>query len=119
MTVINAGHYAPLRADKNGRLSELAAEIAGIPLGVDSDFEYQQADLKLSTGDVIALYTDGIVEAMNPEGAQYGSERFRQRMSSSYPTLSEFGAGLIDDVKRFADSQPQSDDICLVCMRHG
>jgi sigma-B regulation protein RsbU (phosphoserine phosphatase) len=118
LTVVNAGHFAPLCSDQNGNLTELAPEIAGIPLGVNEDFEYQQEDVKISNGDVVVLYTDGIVEAMNPEGEQFGRERFRKRMTSTHPSLDELGAQLIDDVKRFADQQPQSDDICLVCVRH-
>ena len=118
LTVVNAGHFAPLCLDKNAKLTELAPEVAGIPLGVNEDFEYQQADARLSEGDIVALYTDGIVEAMNPDGEQYSSERFRNRMTSKYPTLGELGSQLIDDVRRFADEEPQSDDICLVCVRH-
>ena len=87
MTVVNAGHYAPMRATKAVRLAEIAPEIAGIPLGVSDDFEYQQADVKLAEGDLIALVYRRHRRSHESGGSQYGSERFRTRMSSNYPTL--------------------------------
>ncbi len=118
LTLVNAAHMPPLcRRGSDGRIEELAPEVGGLPLGVSEDYAYQQATVTLQPGDVMTLYTDGISEAMNKDGDQFGFERLRKRLGAPCPVFSEFASALIDDVRRFSDKQPQSDDICLVCLR--
>ena len=118
ISIANAGHQPPLRCGAGGELEDLAASISGPPLGVVDDFEYKQETVALSDNDVVAVWTDGITEAMNEKGEQFGNDRFRARLKEAGRSLKEVGQKLIDDVRRFVGSSPQSDDICMICFKH-
>jgi serine phosphatase RsbU (regulator of sigma subunit) len=68
----NAGHPPPFVLRQNGTIHRLSTD--GLLLGVTDDFVNKHAILKLETGDVIILYTDGVVEARNPRGEFFGEE---------------------------------------------
>jgi sigma-B regulation protein RsbU (phosphoserine phosphatase) len=63
------------------------------------------------------MYTDGINEAMNPQRAVYGSQRVRESLQAGPKPIDELCQYLLADVKRFAENQPQNDDICLVAIQ--
>ena len=95
--------------------SQSAEEETGLPLGVDADFKYQSYTRELAPGDFLALFTDGISEAMNTSGELYGLDRLRTQLAADSPRVSELGRLILDDVKRFVGGRPQSDDMCLAC----
>ena len=70
-------------------------------------------------GDTIVLYTDGVTEAMNGDGDQFGVERIQEVFEANPPTDSEQAThALFDAVREFVGDTPQSDDItCLVLRR--
>jgi serine phosphatase RsbU (regulator of sigma subunit) len=117
ITIANAAHMPPLIRRRDGRIEELAPEIGGLPLGVNEDYPYQQATATILPGEIVTLYTDGISEAMNKNNEQFGFERLRKRLGGDCSDFSEYANALIDDVRRFTEKQPQSDDICVVCIR--
>ncbi len=117
MTIVNAGHLPPLCRRASGAVEDLATEISGLPLGISEDFPYEQAVVKVDDGEIITLYTDGISEAMNRASDQFGFDRLRKRLAVPCHSLTEYAESIIDDVRRFMDKQPQSDDMCLVCFR--
>ena len=69
----NAGHNPPLHIAKNGTLTPL--NIGGMVLGVFPDTSYEQSELRLNAGDRLVFYTDGITEARDGEGEEFGDER--------------------------------------------
>ena len=69
----NAGHNPPLHIAKDGTLTPL--NIGGMVLGVFPDTSYEQAELRLNAGDRLVFYTDGITEARDAEGEEFGDER--------------------------------------------
>ena len=69
----NAGHNPPLLIRANGALEKLGD--GGMVLGIFPDNQYEQAEMPLSPGDRLLFYTDGITEARNPEGDEYGEDR--------------------------------------------
>jgi serine phosphatase RsbU (regulator of sigma subunit) len=73
--VANAGHNLPLRSGANG-VFELRP--TGLPLGLFSDMVYDEVEITLSYGDSLLMYSDGLVEAHNPRGDMFGTERLRQ-----------------------------------------
>jgi sigma-B regulation protein RsbU (phosphoserine phosphatase) len=73
LTYTNAGHNAPILVHANGELSRL--EQGGALLGVLPDWVYQQGEAALSSGDRLVLFSDGITEAENAGGDQFGEER--------------------------------------------
>jgi serine phosphatase RsbU (regulator of sigma subunit) len=115
LTVVNAGHMPPLVRRADGRVEELGASIAGVPMGVDSTFTYEQTCADLITGDLVVMFTDGISEAMNGKGELYGIERLRKRLEAPSAGVAQYARNLLDDVKRFVGDRDQNDDICLTC----
>lgn len=115
LTIVNAGHMAPILRSHTGDIEELGEEEAGLPLGVAAGFEYQSLTRVLQPGDTVTLFTDGFSEAMNPERELYGLERLKSQISSPAVSVAEVGKHILDDVRTFVDSYAQSDDMCMVC----
>ena len=72
----------------------------------------------MKPGDCLILYTDGVTEALDEKGLEYGMER---TIASIQASASEGAAAVIkrltDDVRTFVGSQPQNDDITLIVIR--
>lgn len=110
----NAGHNYPLIL--NDAVHEV--ELDGLPLGIDRDCTFGEVTAQLRPGDVLLLYTDGVVEATNEQGELFGFERFYRLLSESPSrrprTLTR---QIVRAVRAFAGPQPQDDDITLVVLR--
>ena len=72
LTYCNAGHNPPVLVRAGGASCELNA--AGAVLGQFPDWVYEQSDVQLRTGDTLMLFTDGLVEASNPDDEPFGEE---------------------------------------------
>jgi Stage II sporulation protein E (SpoIIE) len=94
LSYVNAGHWPPLLMQKSGSKVELSRLHAGGPvLGVLPNARYEQAKLQVSPGDLLVMYSDGLVEAVNSHGEEYGEGRLRELLA----TLTEKSA---DDTRR-------------------
>jgi phosphoserine phosphatase RsbU/P len=113
IVVANAGHMPPLLRRHDGSIVETGVSATGLPLMVDEDYQYQQHRDKLEPGDCFLLVTDGITEAMSPEGELYGSRRLRDHVRGRDPC--RIGQTIIQDVAQFMEDRPAKDDMCLVC----
>ncbi len=111
----NAGHMAPYLRSSQGKVEDVGASVGGVPLGVDSDWRYQQFDLDLKPGDSLTLFTDGFSEAMDGDGDMYGMPRLKNQLAAPAKGVEQLGALLLADVKVFVGERPQNDDMCLVC----
>ncbi len=118
LTYSNGGHDAPLLVRSDGT-SELLPLTGGVALGVAPDFEFPSQSVQLEAGDTVVLYTDGVTEAMNGEGEQFGVSRMHEVFAANPPENSEQAArAMFDAVRDFVGDTPQSDDItCLVLRR--
>ncbi len=114
-TLVNAGHMPPLLRRGTGQVEPAAEDAAGLPLGVDPQHQYGATKLTLGSGDFLTMFTDGISEAMNSENQLYGIDRLTAKVGSPVENVAGLGRQILDDVKRFVDGRPQSDDMCLVC----
>ncbi len=113
----NAGHPYPVWYQaKTGTVKEIAAQ--GFLLGIMPDEVYSEREVILEPGDAIAFHTDGLVEARNEIGEQYGSERLMECMSraasKSETTLRD---EILADQREFSSDVPLSDDLTLVVCR--
>lgn len=72
-TYINAGHNPPLLRHASGMIERL--EAGGLPLGIQPGGDYQTAQVTLAPGDWLAIFTDGLVEAVNHSGEEFGEQR--------------------------------------------
>jgi sigma-B regulation protein RsbU (phosphoserine phosphatase) len=73
LTYVNAGHNAPILLRASGQILRL--ESGGPVLGVFEDVEYQESTVAIEAGDRLVLFTDGISEAANDSGEEFGEER--------------------------------------------
>ena len=116
-TYASGGHDAPLLVHPDGS-SELLPLTGGIALGIVSDLAYGQNSVVLDHGDTLVLYTDGVTEAMNGEGEQFGIERLRKVFSNRAPKdANEAAHKIFEAVNTFADGAAQSDDITCLTLR--
>jgi sigma-B regulation protein RsbU (phosphoserine phosphatase) len=113
----NAGHNPPIfYSASNQKIEELS--IGGIPIGVESSYEYQNGQISLGNGDVIVIYTDGLVEILGDGDALSGYEKLCQIVNQSY----NFSA---DDIKNAVLSElnlsnkevPFDDDITILVLK--
>jgi sigma-B regulation protein RsbU (phosphoserine phosphatase) len=111
---VNAGHNAPILRRANGTTETL--EVGGLPLGIESAAAFETASLELHPGDALIFFTDGVVEAFNESGEEFGNERWL----NSIRNLPDWDAQqtlqfLMSRVDEFVGATRQSDDItCLV-----
>jgi sigma-B regulation protein RsbU (phosphoserine phosphatase) len=89
--------------------------MAEIPLGIKDDVVYPQSDLHMEPGDIILTYTDGVNEAINPDGDLYSNRRAEELLSNAPDDALHVGQALVADVRSFSGGLRQSDDICLLC----
>ncbi|HEY6713133.1 MAG TPA: SpoIIE family protein phosphatase, partial [Rubrobacter sp.] len=111
----NAGHDPPY-SQRGGDAQELRAR--GMPLGLMPGMPYEEKEAVLAAGDDLLLYSDGLVEAHNPEGEMFGFPRLRKViMTQSAGSGEELVDFLLAELGRFtgADSE-QEDDITLVTL---
>jgi serine phosphatase RsbU (regulator of sigma subunit)/transposase len=89
-----------------------------LPDGVKFDQTLEHDKVQLKKDDMLVIYTDGITEAMNKAGDQYGNDRFIEFIkSNSELHPDEFTSKLDADINRFTSGAPQNDDITLVVIK--
>jgi sigma-B regulation protein RsbU (phosphoserine phosphatase) len=115
LTYCNAGHYPPYILGRgNGRTSRSLPR-TGMLLGVEPDEKWSQASVQLAPGDVLVLYTDGILDAEDAAGGFFGTERLLSTLWANLDhSAQEIQKALMDAVAEFTHGAVQSDDIALV-----
>jgi serine phosphatase RsbU (regulator of sigma subunit) len=115
VTVVNAGHMGLLVRRWDGRVELIAQEQAGVPLGVAAGEAFVPEQTSLGPGDVVVLYTDGINEAMDVKGKQFGMRRLQEVLASAPSGVPAVGEAILAAVRRHAAGCPPSDDMTLLC----
>ncbi|NJP05057.1 MAG: PP2C family protein-serine/threonine phosphatase [Chloroflexaceae bacterium] len=110
----NAGHtYAVLF---NTEAREI--ELPGLPLGVDSDSDYEEDGVIIPEGDSMLLYTDGVTEAISPDEEEFGFERLQLLLQThSHFKPRALMKLLLRELRSWSQSTEQSDDITIVILR--
>jgi len=121
VTLSRAGHDAPLLY-KNASQTVTPLKPPGMVLGIDSGnvFDRLTSDVAvtLERDDCLVLYTDGVTEAIDTEGEEFGVERMVQSVrASAINGAPAIVSRLIDDLRNFVGSHPQNDDITLIAIR--
>jgi phosphoserine phosphatase RsbU/P len=117
MTIVNAGHMAPIIRRADGTIEELAIEHSGLPLGILEDYQYEAVEWDFHPGDVLIMYTDGINEAMNAKEEQLTTAAMIEELKNSQAkTAVAIGELLHDTVNRHIGSVSPIDDMCLICI---
>jgi phosphoserine phosphatase RsbU/P len=115
VTLSNSGLPYPIRcsADSCGQI-----ELPGVPLGSFPGIVYDEVTLDLRTDDLFVFCTDGIFEAMNPQGAEFGSRRLCEVIAAS---RQQSARGIVDSifnaVTTFRGAAAQADDMTAVAIK--
>jgi sigma-B regulation protein RsbU (phosphoserine phosphatase) len=116
LSYTNAGHNAGLLVRAGGTVQRLDAN--GLPLGLFPAVEYDKVEITLQPGDLVMLYTDGITEAANPKGDEFGLERLEAVVQKyAQEPLVALAVAIETAVEVFADGTPFGDDRTLVMLR--
>jgi len=116
LTYCNAGHPTPLVIDRSGKqptfLQSQCVLIGALP---DVQCAGQERGTNIRPGDRLVLYTDGITEAFNANGEQWGSERLAGSVTETRHLPAEQAADIIlDTVQRFSQPAGFRDDVTLI-----
>ena len=117
----NAGHTIPImvRKDKDGnRNCEMVKEKAVMPIGVLPDVKYTQNITDISDLELIALYTDGIIEEKNKKGEEYGVKRLGEYLIKQLQdNQSDICNNIMSELEQFSGKTQRQDDLTMVTLR--
>lgn len=111
----NAGHMPPIVRRRADREVFVLDSVAGLPLGVLPEPEYSSDAFELLPGDSIMLFTDGLVEAMNPSRQMYGMERLTEILADGSSAANHLVERAVKDCQEHVQNAPQFDDTTIVC----
>ncbi|MBN2586652.1 MAG: SpoIIE family protein phosphatase [Candidatus Fermentibacteraceae bacterium] len=116
MSYVNAGHNPPILLRKTGESRKLTG--GGLLFGVVRETGYEEVQISFEKGDAVLLYTDGVSEAMDPSGEEFGEERIesilRENPEMDLQVLLE---RIEQRVEVFHGSSGYSDDFTLLAVR--
>ena len=110
----NGGHASPIIRRASGLVERFDQELAGPAIGVIEGYPYEAETRHLEPGDLVLITTDGVEEAMTPDGELYGAQRVLELVKNGPAEAEELGKLLLADVRRHARGRPQSDDITIM-----
>jgi sigma-B regulation protein RsbU (phosphoserine phosphatase) len=117
LTLANAGHCRPVLLPA-GEPPRWAVKHLGTALGFEPGLVFERTELHLKSGDALILYSDGVSEAFNPQEECYGNERLLTDASALASTSAPaIASGLLERVRAFTGTAPQSDDIAILTLR--
>jgi sigma-B regulation protein RsbU (phosphoserine phosphatase) len=94
-------------------------ETGGLLLGVMKEYGYEKGEVQLHAGDVLAMFTDGVTEAMSRTGEEYGEERLERLLAARREaTAEEILRAVRDDITTFTQGVAiLSDDLTMVVLK--
>jgi serine phosphatase RsbU (regulator of sigma subunit) len=111
----NGGHNPPLLLRRDGSVEWLKP--CGPALGIVAGARWRDVDQRFAEGDVIVLYTDGVVEARDPGRRFFGTERLVEAVRRRAGSAAEIRANILESLTRHAGPTPLSDDFTLIVAR--
>ena len=112
---INAGHNPPFLIGPDGSLKELTA--GGVVLGLFPAAQYESETVIMKPDDHLVLFTDGVIEALNTAGEEFGKERLEELLRvSAGATAPQILARVRDSILAFSTGAPQHDDITVMVL---
>jgi phosphoserine phosphatase RsbU/P len=125
LTYVNAGHDPPFLVrpgaspgSPSGRAEAIQLARTGMLMGVCEGVPYDQRSVRLEPGDLLLCYTDGITEALDPQGREYGAERLCNiavRLAGA--SAAELIQSIDADLAKFVLDRPPLDDRTLVVVK--
>jgi serine phosphatase RsbU (regulator of sigma subunit) len=116
LSYANAGHDLPYLHRRGGDCEELRAR--GMPLGLMSGMDYEEKEMVLDVGDSALLYSDGLVEAHDPEREMFGFPRLQALVAKHGDEEEALGDLLMEELHSFVgEGWEQEDDITLLTLK--
>jgi sigma-B regulation protein RsbU (phosphoserine phosphatase) len=119
MTYVNCGHNDPILRRSSGQIERLTT--GGPPLGLpaftDNELPYMSGRTQLMPGDLLFVFTDGVVEAVNETGEEYREERLLWCVNSITGSASDVLSRVMTEVNTFVGYARQHDDITALVLR--
>jgi serine phosphatase RsbU (regulator of sigma subunit)/predicted ester cyclase len=113
----NAGHDLPYLRRNGGKVEELRAR--GMPLGLMPGMGYEQKETVFDVGEAALFYSDGLVEAHDPQGQMFGFPRLRELVSEHGDEKRALEEALLEELYSFVkEGWEQEDDITLLTLKH-
>jgi sigma-B regulation protein RsbU (phosphoserine phosphatase) len=116
MHYVNAGHESPIIFRQDGETETL--DVTGGVIGLFPIARFATGTARLREGDLIFAYTDGVNEARNSQGEQFGEQQIMQAAALRHTGAEAFLDGILDAVRAFRGAAPQSDDITMLALKY-
>lgn len=117
ITFSSAGHLPPVLVKSDGSVHRLEVE-KGIPLGIAGGREFSQDAVPFEGGDTLLLYTDGLMEARDAKGREFGLERIEKIISRNADSAAKrIKSNLLREINSFVTDTPQHDDLTFILMK--
>jgi sigma-B regulation protein RsbU (phosphoserine phosphatase) len=115
LSLANAGMPLPILV-RQGQSRPIRAE--GVPLGLLEHMEYQPVAMNLESGDLLAFFSDGIIEATNPKVEEFGSRRLENVLrQNAQRTPQEIVDRVFQEFRQFEGGRPPRDDQTMVLLK--
>lgn len=116
-TYVNAGHNPPVMFKaKTNNIKILKTN--GIAIGALEEALFEEKEIKLETGDIIILYTDGVTESLNDKEEQFGEKRLLELLKENNDlSANKMISKILEEVKKFSGKRTQYDDITLMVLK--
>jgi sigma-B regulation protein RsbU (phosphoserine phosphatase) len=109
----NAGHFPPVLMRRSGVADRLTP--TGLVLGISPDWDYSSGQLGVSRGDRLVLFTDGITEALSPDGDEFGDDRLVDLIRAHRTeSADDLATALADALAAFTGGAAQDDATLIV-----
>jgi sigma-B regulation protein RsbU (phosphoserine phosphatase) len=116
VTLSNSGLPYPIRCAGEGGCAEI--QIPGVPLGAFAGTTYDEVTFELQQDDVFVFCTDGILEAVDEHGEEFGARRVSEIVTASRGASPQaIVDGIFDAVEEFRGSMPHADDMTVVALK--
>jgi sigma-B regulation protein RsbU (phosphoserine phosphatase) len=114
---VNAGHNPTYRVDSGGTVTPVGGAVQPA-LGVLEGYEYESSVVSLKPGDLLVMYTDGVIEARNAAGDEFQDERLASYLAGCTAASADAVVrGLVGRVEEFVGDAPQYDDVTVLVLR--
>ena len=114
LNYVNAGHQPALLHRADGSAGELNSD--GMPFGIVPSPGYEERTQQLAPGDVVLMFSDGVVEATSPDGVPYGTGGLHELLAQGTRSASDLLTRVLSDLDDFQGSGVQDDDITVVAL---
>ena len=115
----NAAHDYPYILNHGGRTINVLSKSHGLPLGIYKDKTYRSSFVELLTGDMLVLFTDGVINARNINSKHYGTKRLVKTIRNLNDlTAEESVTKILKSIRLFEGNSVQSDDITILALKY-